>query len=240
MRYGKWQFDRILTLGNEKLDKSRDAYIHVAAQYLAPARSSGVANTCAASTPACRELCLNTAGNPATLATKLRARTNRTRALYAHRAAYIDALIAEIGTHVATCRASETLPAIRLNGTSDIAWHRIAPKIFAVFPDVQFYDYTKVYKRLFEKLPNNYRLTYSYAEHNTPADARALVNKGLNVAVVFALTPKSPMIDEWHGMTVIDGDVSDYRAADPRGVIVGLRAKGRARRHDAWGFVQRV
>ena len=30
----------------------------------------------------------------------------------------------------------------------------------------------------------------------------------------------------WHGFPVIDGDLHDCRFLDPKGVVVGLRAKG--------------
>lgn len=237
MRYPQWGFNDVFNTSNEKISKSQSHGVLIAAQYLAPASLSGF-NVCAASTEACRALCLNTAGNPAYAPQKARARLARTRALFASRADYVAAIAAEITRLERKASRLDMALAIRLNGTSDIAWHRIAPQLFSSFPHLQFYDYTKVKKRLFEKLPANYHLTYSYSENDTPDDAREILATRHNVAAVFAVTPKSPMIKKWHGMRVIDGDNTDYRPLDKRGAIVGLRAKGSARRHDKWGFVQ--
>jgi hypothetical protein len=239
MRYEEWGFNDVFNTSNEKISKSQKHGVLIAAQYLAPARLSGF-NVCAASTAACRALCLNTAGNPAYAPQKARARLARTLALYANRAGYVKAVAAEIERLERKAKRESLRLAIRLNGTSDIAWHRIAPQLFEQFKHLQFYDYTKVKKRLFEKLPSNYHLTYSYAENDTPDDARAIIATRHNVAIVFAITPKTPMIKAWHGMSVIDGDTTDYRPRDKRGAIVGLRAKGAARKHDKWGFVQHV
>jgi hypothetical protein len=69
------------------------------------------------------------------------------------------------------------------------------------------------------------------------------LQRGGNVAVVYPLTPKTPMITRWRlngrDYQVIDGDLTDYRPDDGHGVIVGLRAKGAARR-DQSGFVRAV
>jgi hypothetical protein len=58
---------------------------------------------------------------------------------------------------------------------------------------------------------------------------------GVNVAVVF---PSADFPATWQGYQVIDGDVNDLRFRDPRGVIVGLKAKGDARKLAVGGFVQ--
>lgn len=239
MRYPQWGFNDVFNTSNEKISKSQSHGVLIAAQYLAPARLSGF-NVCAASTPACRALCLNTAGNPAYAPQKNRARLARTLALYSSRVEYIAAIAAEIERLERKARRNKMRLAVRLNGTSDIAWHRIAPELFTRFAHLQFYDYTKVKKRLFETLPSNYHLTYSYAEKDTPDDARAILATRHNVAVVYNVTPKTPMIKSWHAMPVIDGDLTDYRPRDTQGHIVGLRAKGAARKHDKWGFVQNV
>lgn len=237
MRYPQWGFNDVFNTSNEKISKSQTHGVLIAAQYLAPARLSGH-NVCAASTEACRALCLNTAGNPAYAPQKNRARLARTLALYKARAEYVDAIAAEIVRLERKAARDDMTLAVRLNGTSDIAWHRIAPQLFERFAHLQFYDYTKVKKRLFEKLPENYHLTYSYSENDTPEDARKILATRHSVATVFAVTPKSPMITTWHGMRVVDGDLTDYRPNDRAGSIIGLRAKGAARKHDKWGFVQ--
>jgi hypothetical protein len=115
-----------------------------------------------------------------------------------------------------------------------------------VFPHVDFYDYTKIANR--KNLPANYSLTFSLAEDNDVNAIKAYKN-GLNIAVVFdtkrtkrlperfILTADKPAFSSSIPINVIDGDEHDYRPADPKGVIVGLRAKGDAI-GDMSGFVR--
>ena len=128
-------------------------------------------------------------------------------------------------------------PAIRLNGTSDLRWECLYPELFNDFPHLQFFDYTKLHIRvrhhLQEKLPANYHLTFS-ADATNHRQAIDLLHQGGTVAVVF--WPNLPKT--WWGFPVIDGDLHDARFLDPRGVVVGLRAKGAAR-VDTTGFTIR-
>jgi hypothetical protein len=106
------------------------------------------------------------------------------------------------------------------------------------FPDVTFYDYTKVAKRRRAKgFPANYHLTFSLSEDNDRL-AYLEANEGSNVAVVFDVRKGAPLPDTFAGRPVIDGDISDMRFKDPRGVIVGLRAKGSRGKSDTSGFVR--
>jgi hypothetical protein len=54
---------------------------------------------------------------------------------------------------------------------------------------------------------------------------------GGNVAAVFKTIPKT-----WKGFPVVDGDETDLRFLDGKNVIVGLKAKGKAKK-DTSGFV---
>jgi len=119
-------------------------------------------------------------------------------------------------------------PAIRLNGTSDINW--MSSGIMDKFPDVQFYDYTKVLRRLKDKIPTNYNITFSKSEDNN-SECETALELGFNVAAVFKNLPQQYM-----GRQVINGDETDVRFADGKGVVIGLTAKGRARK-DLSGFV---
>ena len=128
-------------------------------------------------------------------------------------------------------------PVARLNGTSDVPWENYSASFpMDAFSNTQFYDYTKSYDRMQRwlrgGLPFNYHLTYSYHEYTSPAEVNFLVKKGANVAVVF----RSDIPTEFQGHKVITGMEHDFRFRDPRGYIVGLIARGRAKK-DTTGFV---
>ena len=123
------------------------------------------------------------------------------------------------------------IPCIRLNGTSDIEWETLpmirGRTVMEAYPDVQFYDYTKLPKR---RTPRNYHLTYSWNEQKRAAErSEYYFAVGVNTAVVFSTRRGDPLPETWRGRRVIDGDEYDMRFLDPRGVYVGLRAKGFAR-----------
>jgi hypothetical protein len=126
------------------------------------------------------------------------------------------------------------IPAFRLNGTSDIRWETVpvngATNLMSLFPNVQFYDYTKHENR--RNLPANYHLTVSRSETNE-ANVFALP---YNVAVVFN---SKTLPAEYNGRPVVNGDDTDLRFLDPTGVVVGLTAKGKAKK-DPTGFTVRV
>lgn len=127
--------------------------------------------------------------------------------------------------------------AIRPNGSSDVPWERAAPGIFAV-PGIRWYDYTKSPARmeafLSGRLPSTYHLTYSRDERpETERRALGYLARGGTVAVVFERLPET-----WYGFPVVDGDAHDARFLDAPGTVVGLVAKGAARR-DVSGFVVR-
>jgi hypothetical protein len=118
------------------------------------------------------------------------------------------------------------VPCVRVNGTSDLP--QLALRLARKFPNVQLYDYTKIPRAETRKL-DNYHLTYSHSGYNAEECLRVL-KLGVNVAVVFDTRKGQPLPKRWNGYRVIDGDLSDLRFLDPTGVIVGLRAKGRARK----------
>jgi hypothetical protein len=107
--------------------------------------------------------------------------------------------------------------------------------IFTAFPEVQFYDYTKVLGRKVKDI-SNYQLTFSAADGND-ADVTKAIAQGYNVAVVFGIKKTVAMPETYLGMTVFNGDQTDLRFLDPKSVIVGLYAKGKAKT-DQSGFVK--
>ena len=230
---------------NPKIAKGLAQGVMTAPLHLAPADLSGW-NVCPMATLGCKAACLHTAGNPAAMAGKDRARKARTRAFFEQRAAFMVTLANEIHNLNTKARKAGMICAVRLNATSDIRWERepvtlggvTYANMMQLFSDVVFYDYTKIANR--RNVPSNYKLTFSLAENND-AHASVAFNQGFNVAVVFDVKRGKPLPDTFticdKAYRVIDGDESDARFADPRGVVIGLRAKGKAI-GDTSGFVR--
>lgn len=227
--------------------------------YLSPSDLSGVELCALAALAGCRKGCLGTAGRGGMAAGNAtftapngeqlpdnavqRARLRRTERFNTDRAGFMAQLVREI---VAARRKAErkglTL-VVRLNGTSDNRYESIPcerdgttfPHVFAAFPDIQFYDYTKIPNRRIFDIPN-YHLTFSYSHRPefAPIVVKALRHYGerVNFAAVF----NGPMPEAFLGRAVINGDETDLRFMDAPGKVVGLKAKGRARRDDS-GFV---
>lgn len=195
--------------------------------YLAPFNLSG-RNVCPFASAGCAAACLNTAGRGA-MKNVQDARLRKTKWFFEDRAGFLDALRSDIGTAVRMAKAANMKPCFRLNGTSDINW---GPLIVKDFPDLQFYDYSADPARVVENELPNYHLTLSRKEDNQDAVLQTL-GRGYNASVVFS-SPAFP--GTWHGFSVVDGDVSDLRFLDPKGVVVGLKAKGKAGQ-DTSGFV---
>lgn len=250
----------LLTTGNPKVAKGEKLGVLTAIMHLAPEKVSG-RNVCPHATAGCAAACLNTAGRGGIgldsdgLNTIQAARIRRTRWFHRDRESFLVALVAEVAKHERSARKHGLAPAVRLNGTSDLPFEcfpverdgQTFPHIFAAFPAITFYDYTKWPARLrplVAAIPN-YSLTFSLADgEKSELEASRALDAGINVAAVFAVR-RGGNLPAWHlvGGTiarVIDGDASDLRFRDPqesRGVVVGLRAKGRAI-HDRTGFVR--
>lgn len=162
------------------------------------------------------------------------ARIRKTVWFFQDRAGFMAQLVKEIRAGIRYAQKMGLIPVFRLNGTSDLRWESVgvdgARNVMELFPDVQFYDYTKLSNR--KDLPSNYKLTFSLAENND-LQAWAAASAGLNVAAVF----RGKLPATFMGRTVINGDDSDLRFLDPVGVVVALKAKGKAKR-DTTGFVR--
>lgn len=211
--------------------------------YLAPAYESSVMNVCPKSTAGCRASCLYTAGLAQVFPKIIQARVRKTQWLARDRAGFLDVLRSDIAKLVRKADKHGLKPAVRLNGTSDLPW--LGMEMAREFPDVQMYDYTKIPKPWKRTLPN-YHLTFSLSENNLP-DAMDAIRHGINVAVVFDTKKGMPLPETWNGIRVVDGDRHDLRFLDGKDkgrrrkpvkpVIVGVRAKGKAKK-DKSGFVQ--
>ncbi len=233
---------KLLSTANPKIQKGAKLGYLSFILHLAPATLSG-RETCPKRTAGCTEACLNTAGRGGMFRkgenTNMiqQARIRKTRLFFEDRDTFMEMLEQDINLGIRQAARLGLTPVFRLNGTSDLAWEKYTCKgsdrnLFEMFPNVQFYDYTKVLGRKVDKY-KNYHLTFSAADGNDKDVARA-IDAGMNVAAVFDRLPETYM-----GRTVINADDTDLRFLDPKGVIAGLKAKGRAKK-DTSGFVRRT
>lgn len=203
--------------------------------YLHPSIVEGK-DMCPFATENCRMACLNTAGRGA-FSNVQQSRINKTKYYVLQREKFITQISYEINKTAS--KISETL-AIRLNGTSDQPLVESLLKDHKIADNVVFYDYTKNHKKVGTRVfpsGHKYVVTYSLHENNIESFKYMLDNKLCVGAVVFNIPPNSPMITEWKGYPVVDGDERDDLMLDvPSGTILGLRAKGKARQ-DKSGFV---
>lgn len=213
--------------------------------YLSPADMSGY-EVCPKRTPGCTAGCLFTAGYG--MYTNVQnSRINRTKWFFEDRETFMEVLVRDIEYLEKKAKRENMEPAVRLNGTSDIAWEKIKVirngksyrNMMKAFPNISFYDYTKILgRKTAMKLPN-YHLTFSMSENNEKEVYKAL-EQGYNVSIVFNISKRDPKPDTWNGYPVVDGDKSDIRFNDPQGGhIIALSAKGKAK-HDTTGFVQNL
>ena len=243
---------KLLSIGSNpkinKSDKSGKGF-KTAILHLSPYKLSGK-NFCANASPGCIDGCLNVAGH-GRFDSVQNARLNKSHFFIRDKFGFMKQLSKEIEAFERHCEKRKLKPAIRLNGTSDIPWENIKFEvlrtkpnhhgscvsfelnIFQRFSNVQFYDYTKSKRRALSKtLPKNYDLTFSRSEITPDEDIFSIVASKKNVAVVF----KDSIPAYFEGLPVINGDNTDLRFLDPKGFIIGLSAKGKAKK-DQSGFV---
>ena len=246
------------TKGNPKTQKGEALGYDTLILHLAPADEAGIGNACPLASPGCKASCLNRAGRGA-MASIQSARVRRTKELFP---AGIDAgpcdpamdrMIHEIDLALARAEKKGRKLAIRLNGTSDLPWEtysanwhgRAWKNLMAMFPAVQFYDYTKNPVRMRRFLlkmdwPSNYHLTFSRSEDNG-VDIDSILRAHGNVAVVSAIEtdgrPKLTCVST-AACRVVDGNAHDLTFLHAPGSIIWLTPKGPAR-HDSTGFVLR-
>jgi hypothetical protein len=240
----------LLSVGNPKTLKGMAQGYNTYILHLAPGSLSGH-NTCPKATEGCLSACLNTAGRGGMFKKGentnniQKARIRKTQLFYNNRDEFMALLVKDITLAIKQSAKVGLIPVFRLNGTSDLSWEKypvtingvVYTNIFNAFENVQFYDYTKVIGRKVKGI-TNYHLTFSMADGNY-LDCKQAVNEGLNIAVVFGIKKGSPMPEKFFNsnMTVFNGDESDLRFLDPKNSIIGLYAKGKAKK-DTSGFVK--
>ena len=243
---------KLLSVGNPKTLKGMKEGYNTFILHLAPASLSGY-NTCPKATEGCKAACLNTAGRGGMFKkgestnTLQQARIRTTKMFYENRNEFFNLLVKDITLAIKQSEKKGLIPVFRLNGTSDISFEKYGftiayngytidyANIFERFPNVQFYDYTKVLGRKVANI-KNYSLTFSAADGNDN-DVMKAISQGYNIATVFSIKKTEPMPEYYNGLPVFNGDESDLRFLDPKGVVVGLYAKGKAKK-DETGFVK--
>jgi len=239
---------KLLSTGNPKVLKGIKQGFNTYILHLAPANVSGY-ETCPKRTNGCTAACLNLAGRGGmfkrgeTTNVIQEARKRKTKMFFENRIEFMAQLVKDIELGIKQSARMDLVPVFRLNGTSDLSFEKYEVvrngityrNIFAAFPETQFYDYTKILGRKVKDIPN-YQLTFSAADGND-ADVYRAIAEGLNVATVFGLKKTEPMPEFYNGLPVFNGDESDLRFLDPKGVVVGLYAKGKAKK-DTSGFVK--
>ena len=216
---------------NAKTVKGQKYGFMTAILYLAPSNQSGF-NVCPQAAKGCKRACLYSAGHGAYDSVK-QGRINKTLWYIQERKTFLDKLRKEINAFIKKAKSKGLVPCIRLNGTSDISWENTG--LIDEFKSIQWYDYTKVYKRALKfvngTLPKNYHITYSLNEDNKK-QAFDILKKGGNISVVF----RKSLPKKFNGYKVVNADTNDLRFLDPHNSIAGLVAKGKAK-NDFSGFV---
>lgn len=234
----------LFTRGNPKTEKGNSLGYLTSILHLAPHTLSG--HQVCPKADGCEIACLNLAGRGGMFKKGestnhiQQARIRKTKEFFSNKQSFLNTIVKEIRSAIKYAKKNDLTPVFRLNGTSDLPWEKFRVTIdgkeyrnlMEAFPDVQFYDYTKIPGRT---VPSNYHLTFSRSAYNE-LDTIKAIQKGMNVAVVF--DNKKPIPETFLGRQVINGDETDLRFLDQKGVIVGLKAKGPAKK-DLSGFVVR-
>jgi hypothetical protein len=204
--------------------------------YLAPynQNSKGI-NICPKASKGCAAACLFTAGRGRFDNVK-NARINRTEYFLADKERFCLQLAGELVQINKTAKKRSELVAIRLNGTSDLDFIYLLKKYAGLDPfglsQLIYYDYTKILGKVKKYIDEpRYILTFSRAEDNHSEAIEAL-QLGANVSAVF----NGDLPRRFKGFKVIDGDKSDIVMLYNRGAVLGLKAKGQAKK-DTSGFV---
>lgn len=249
---------QLFSFNNPKTSKDavKNGYLPIIL-HLAPSDESGIGNVCPYA-GACKTLCLyhQGRGRPEMINRKgvnvvREARIRRTKLFYQKRADFFDLATQDLFRLIDHAARLGVQPCVRMNGTSDIRWEKVAYRggvsIVDYWYGLQFYDYTKwPIQRRGQK--DNYHLTFSLDTKNTAEALDALEYHGVNVAVPFRTRnedelPKYFLLDD--GMdrentyTVMNGNKSDLRFLDEPGNIVALTARGTALK-DTSGFVKEI
>jgi hypothetical protein len=204
--------------------------------YLTPG-TVGKKNMCPMASAGCLQACLYTAGFAGVYKSVNTARLRKTEYFIANKQSFILQLSNEIMKQYVKAKKGDYKIAFRLNGTSDLDFIFMLQKyanldISTLKDFAVFYDYTKILGKAKKYLKHpNYTVTFSRSESNE-AETNEAIKLGINVAAVFS----GDLPNKYKGAPVVNGDKSDLVMLYNKGVILGLKAKGKAKK-DTSGFV---
>lgn len=259
----KIRFSKFLSVESAKAVKAQKYGFLNGINYGAPARVAGIGNMCPGA-GACADLCLAMYSGQAAMRSEggtnavVESRIAKTHYFMRERAAFMAEFAFHGAKLIRTANESGLFPAIRPNGSWDVAFEGLKVAVsddladrlsgllgrpvqageyrnlMALLPESRFVDYTKIESRMYRQLPENYSLTFSLAENNEAA-ARRVLAAGGTVAAVFA----DGLPETYLGHPVLNGDSHDLRFFDPPGYVIGLSPKGNKAKADQSGFVIR-
>ena len=206
--------------------------------YLAPHKqNSKKINICPKASKGCAAACLFSAGR-GKFSNVIASRTNKTEYYLSDKKTFINQLSNELIKIANKSIKQNKKIAIRLNGTSDLDFIELIKQYNNLdllhnnkFKNLLFYDYTAILGKIKKYINTPYSLTLSRKENNESEILQAL-KLGGNVAAVF----NGNLPTKYKGYSVINGDSSDLEMLYNKNVILGLKAKGEAKK-DRSGFV---
>lgn len=234
---------KLLGRSNAKTEKN-DRETHIL--YLIPTdKNSKQKNLCPFASPGCAAACLVEAGR-GKFQNVRNARSNKTEYFVQDPKTFCAQLILEIEFLMIRAKRDKKQIAVRLNGTADIdflylfkKYHNWNYETKAVQPGtdesgVIFYDYTPNPHKYKRYKGTKYALIFSKKEDN-PEEVEKVLSEGGKVSAVF----KNGLPETYQGIKVVNGDLRDDLiidiVTDPAPVIIGLSAKGDAKK-DKTGF----
>jgi len=229
----------LITEQNAKTTKGEKFGYLTGILYMAPHSIVKGINMCPWATESCKKACLYSAGR-GKFSNVQAARVRKTELFRDDKDAFFNVLIKDITRLEKKAEKKGLKLAIRLNGTSDIPWENYKIEgftIFDIFPKVQFYDYTKAIHRANKALPKNYHLTLSYTGENDKNIFDIAKRESKNIAIVFS---GKELPKKYKGLKVLNGDDHDLRFIDSTNSIIGLLAKGDAKKMQNSKFVVNV
>ena len=228
---------KLITFSNAKTTKGQKYNWLTGILYMAPSNIVKGINVCKFASSGCKKSCLYTAGR-GVFSNVQQARISKTELFRDDKTFFMQCVVKDIIAAKKKAAKNNMKLAIRLNGTSDICFETIIvsdnKNIFELFPEVTFYDYTKDYTRkdALKGKWKNYHVTFSRSESKkNHTKSLELLAQGVNVAVVFDNLPK-----KFANVTVVNGDETDLRFLDKKKRVIGLIAKGKAKKDNS-GFV---